>query len=103
MKLKVNKYLAFIALASLSLISCAVQQQQKPTKVTVVKSSETALETKTPQPIAQPVITNDLKINLPEVKREFRAAWIATVANINWPSKKNLSTEEQKKRSNTIA
>ena len=29
--------------------------------------------------------------------REFRAAWIATVANINWPSKPGLSTEEQKK------
>ena len=36
-------------------------------------------------------------INLPEIKREFRGAWIASVANINWPSKKNLSTEEQKK------
>ena len=28
--------------------------------------------------------------------REFRAAWIATVANINWPSKPGLSTEQQK-------
>lgn len=35
-------------------------------------------------------------VHLPEIKREFRAAWVATVANINWPSKKNLSTEEQK-------
>lgn len=26
---------------------------------------------------------------------EFRAAWIATVANIDWPSKKTLTTEEQ--------
>lgn len=31
----------------------------------------------------------------PEVMREFRAAWIATVANINWPSKPGLSTQEQ--------
>ncbi|MFZ6024090.1 MAG: glycoside hydrolase family 10 protein [Bacteroidota bacterium] len=29
--------------------------------------------------------------------REFRAAWIATVANINWPAKPGLSVEEQKK------
>ena len=29
------------------------------------------------------------------VAREFRAAWIATVANINWPSKPGLSTEQQ--------
>ncbi|RUA12454.1 MAG: glycoside hydrolase family 10 protein [Flavobacteriia bacterium] len=29
--------------------------------------------------------------------REFRGVWIATVKNIDWPSKDNLSTEEQKK------
>ena len=28
--------------------------------------------------------------------REFRAAWIATVANIDWPSKPGLSVERQK-------
>lgn len=27
--------------------------------------------------------------------REFRAAWVATVANINWPSKPGISTAEQ--------
>jgi len=29
-------------------------------------------------------------------KHEFRAAWIATVDNIDWPSKKELSTDSQK-------
>ncbi len=29
--------------------------------------------------------------------KEFRAAWVATVANINWPSKPGLSTAEQQK------
>lgn len=33
----------------------------------------------------------------PFVMREFRAAWIATVANINWPSKPGLSTKEQQR------
>src|SRR5690606_36252281 len=33
----------------------------------------------------------------PYVLEEFRAAWIATVANISWPSKPGLSTFEQKK------
>ncbi|MEO6070483.1 MAG: family 10 glycosylhydrolase [Chitinophagaceae bacterium] len=33
----------------------------------------------------------------PKADREFRAAWVATVANINWPSKPGLSTEDQKK------
>ena len=31
----------------------------------------------------------------PSVEREFRAAWIATVANINWPSEPGLSTRQQ--------
>jgi len=30
-------------------------------------------------------------------KREMRAVWIATVANIDWPSASNLTTEQQKK------
>ncbi|HEX6964105.1 MAG TPA: family 10 glycosylhydrolase [Lacipirellula sp.] len=32
----------------------------------------------------------------PSPPREFRAAWIATVANIDWPSKPGLSTRQQK-------
>lgn len=33
----------------------------------------------------------------PAADREFRAAWVATVANINWPSKPGLPTEEQQR------
>lgn len=33
---------------------------------------------------------------LPKVEREFRAAWIATVDNIDFPSKRTLSIDEQK-------
>ncbi|WP_197527725.1 glycoside hydrolase family 10 protein [Posidoniimonas polymericola] len=33
----------------------------------------------------------------PELQSEFRAAWIATVANIDWPSKPGLSTEDQQR------
>ena len=29
--------------------------------------------------------------------REFRAVWVATVANIDWPSKPGLATDAQKK------
>ncbi len=32
----------------------------------------------------------------PPPKREFRAVWVATVSNIDWPSSKNLSTSLQK-------
>jgi len=31
----------------------------------------------------------------PSVAREFRAVWVATVANIDWPSKPGLSTWQQ--------
>ncbi|MFA9217541.1 MAG: glycoside hydrolase family 10 protein, partial [Sphingomonadaceae bacterium] len=31
----------------------------------------------------------------PEAPREFRAAWVSTVANIDWPSRNNLSMEKQ--------
>jgi uncharacterized lipoprotein YddW (UPF0748 family) len=33
----------------------------------------------------------------PEPQREFRAVWVATVANIDWPSKPGLSTQDQQK------
>lgn len=33
----------------------------------------------------------------PPVPREFRAAWVATVANIDWPSKPGLPADVQKK------
>jgi uncharacterized lipoprotein YddW (UPF0748 family) len=31
----------------------------------------------------------------PPVPREFRGVWVATVANIDWPSRKGLSTKQQ--------
>ncbi len=38
----------------------------------------------------------DDALHIPTVQREFRAAWVATVANIDWPSKPGLSTARQK-------
>src|SRR5207248_10135 len=32
----------------------------------------------------------------PKVAREFRGAWIPTIANLDWPSRKALSTAQQK-------
>jgi uncharacterized lipoprotein YddW (UPF0748 family) len=33
----------------------------------------------------------------PEPRREFRAVWVATVANIDWPTRPGLSTQDQQK------
>jgi uncharacterized lipoprotein YddW (UPF0748 family) len=38
-----------------------------------------------------------LQANSQIPKREFRGVWIATVANIDWPSKPGLTSEEQQK------
>jgi uncharacterized lipoprotein YddW (UPF0748 family) len=38
----------------------------------------------------------DKEIQLPVVPREFRAVWVATVDNIDWPSKPGLSVDAQK-------
>ena len=35
--------------------------------------------------------------NTPKAMQEFRAAWVATVDNINWPSKPGLTNEQQQK------
>ncbi len=46
-----------------------------------------------PPPVAPIEFNNNTP---PPAPREFRAAWVATVANIDWPSKKGLSVEQQK-------
>jgi uncharacterized lipoprotein YddW (UPF0748 family) len=40
--------------------------------------------------------------NFPSVMREMRAAWVATVANIDWPSKPGLSVDQQKQEAIAI-
>lgn len=41
-------------------------------------------------------------IQIPQPPREFRAVWVATVDNIDWPSKKTLTTAQQKAELDTI-
>lgn len=74
---------------SLFLTSCATK---KPVTKNTIKSTA-AVKHAPPKTVVQ---KPEAKLNLPEVDREFRAAWIATVANINWPSKNNLTTQQQK-------
>ena len=44
----------------------------------------------------KPLVTGDPSGRTPSAEREFRAAWVASVANINWPSKPGLPVEDQK-------
>ena len=38
----------------------------------------------------------DRNADIPPIEREFRAVWVATVANIDWPSEPGLDSETQK-------
>jgi uncharacterized lipoprotein YddW (UPF0748 family) len=42
-------------------------------------------------------VASEFLADYPKTEREFRAAWVATVANINWPSKPGLSVDDQKR------
>ncbi|NJY61451.1 family 10 glycosylhydrolase [Salinimicrobium sp. CDJ15-81-2] len=80
-------------------------QTEKPAEK-ITEASEEIPEV-TPEEIAQEIpATPEAAKEIPQerafkkspfVMREFRAAWIATVANINWPSKSGLSTAEQQR------
>ena len=45
----------------------------------------------TPTPVPQAPDTTP-----PTVRREFRGQWVATVGNIDWPSRSNLTADQQK-------
>src|SRR5690606_30971785 len=44
-----------------------------------------------------PVALQPLTFQMPDMPREFRGVWIATVANIDWPISPNDSYEKQKR------
>ncbi|MEO7521620.1 MAG: family 10 glycosylhydrolase [Gemmatimonas sp.] len=50
-----------------------------------------------PAPVAQVVQAPPLDIAPPPVVREFRGVWVASVANIDWPSSRNLGTVAQQR------
>jgi uncharacterized lipoprotein YddW (UPF0748 family) len=61
-----------------------------------------ALLARTPPAAAQPLAaaapaTLPDTSGLPVIMREFRGVWVATVDNIDWPSKPGLSTKEQQR------
>jgi len=43
------------------------------------------------------MVPPNARISMEPPAREFRAAWIATIANIDWPSSSKLTVEEQKR------
>ncbi len=94
-------------LASAALVSAllAVAACSGPEPVDLPPPSPPVVEAP-PAPPAPPVVVEPADplrggevvdaATLPGPDREFRAAWIATVANIDWPSRRDLSTDAQK-------
>ena len=103
MNLKFKYIITFLAFVLITLSSCS---SNKSLKKIVYKRVETTAPKTTEPKKTPPVVTKTepskvvkeeaFKVTLPEVNREFRAAWVASVANINWPSKKDLTTDQQK-------
>ena len=56
---------------------------------------------KPPLPKAPPAAAGS-ELVPPPAPREFRAAWVSTVANIDWPSKQNLSAARQQEEAIAI-
>ncbi|MDP9955566.1 uncharacterized lipoprotein YddW (UPF0748 family) [Epilithonimonas hungarica] len=80
-----------ILLLAVFVVSCATKTK-KITSKSGIKKPVVKTEVKLPP---KPIVKLD-NIDLPEIKREFRAVWIASVANINWPSRNDLSVDQQK-------
>lgn len=62
----------------------------------------TLTATAAPTTQAQPASRPGALPTVPQPPREFRAAWVATVANIDWPSKRGLPAEQLRAEMNTI-
>lgn len=104
LRMKIIKYSALVGFFTFTLNSCSVQKSTSTPPAKTTSNTKKPIPAKNAEPatksdsslIAKTDAVSDFKVNLPAINREFRAAWIASVANINWPSRNNLSVEEQK-------
>jgi uncharacterized lipoprotein YddW (UPF0748 family) len=67
---------------------------QQPTVTITTANDPVATD---PAPAEKVADVVPAKTNAPKAMAEFRAAWVASVSNINWPSRRGLSTEAQQR------
>ncbi|MFY1045836.1 glycoside hydrolase family 10 protein [Chryseobacterium sp. GP-SGM7] len=100
MKITKIKLVCILGLFASFSTSCVIRENSsraKPIKTTKTsKITVKAPDSEKVPPISEIPVGEDFKANLPAINREFRGVWIASVANINWPSRNNLSVEQQK-------
>ena len=104
--------LAALFLAALLLVGCSgMLQPSLPSPPSLPSSVPPPVLPPLPQsasaspsatPPASTLLTEQAGDLPPPPPREFRAAWVATVANIDWPSKPGLSSEQQRKEAALI-
>lgn len=70
-------------------------------KTEIVDTTETITEL-IETPIDSTITENTTPERIAHPLREFRAAWVASVGNINWPSKPGLTSDEQKAEATAI-
>ena len=82
----------------LLILSCGQDSPKKQIKGPIKSNPNPKTEEKDPQSLIPGIIQIPKFQNLSKVKhkREFRAVWVATVSNINFPSKMGLSVDRQK-------
>ncbi|ASE61502.1 glycoside hydrolase family 10 protein [Chryseobacterium indologenes] len=105
MKMNKLKLIVLLGVFASYSTSCSVQNnttKTPPVKNTTKPNNNTSqpkppVATTKPTPVKPPTAADEtFRTNLPEIKREFRGAWIASVANINWPSRNDLTVDQQK-------
>ncbi|UFH55537.1 glycoside hydrolase family 10 protein [Spirosoma sp. KNUC1025] len=77
----------------------ATAPKPEPTKPVAVKPAPQRPIIPTPEPIPVDTLAFDEVTDLtpPPPKREFRAVWIATIDNLDWPSRKGLPVADQQR------
>ena len=109
--IKAKRDIWFGVVLALSLVACSTTPQNptspnsaneaaqnealKPTAEATDRNSGIALK-----PVLNPLAVGGALASSkddmpPAAPREFRAAWVSTVANIDWPSRRDLSSEKQ--------
>jgi uncharacterized lipoprotein YddW (UPF0748 family) len=88
---QLNKKRRALALATMS--ACGVLAS---CTTTVKPPTATTTTATAPAPaVRPPVAPGSAVLTPPAAPREFRAVWVSTVANIDWPSKSNLNAAQQ--------
>lgn len=90
MLIQISRTPVLTACACAILLACSTPPQHPPATVKPPKVDFSIV----PQnaPVTYPVKAPEA----PPLPREFRAAWVSTVANIDWPSRRDLTSEKQK-------